>query len=298
MNNGTPNKVLHQSVLDVLQDIHGQVLTLYDRSFGSPSLEPAPPILLANNPLRIAKLLCDAYASAGLSDAVLQANVLGIQIGKGDLNYCMYPPSGEIAKWAMRARDFNLEYGNIPVSYRMRVFTLLAHIMDIIGFARKRAAILSALLDLLAQKLVQVRVMRAAESGLHPTVAQTLLKQLSTDGGLVGLLESLVAVYGATPPRDDKDDFGWPCLKTYVLKQSIAFCEALPNPRGVANFISLLFAVAGDYIEKEEQIRFAGSLSRMLGTSRKSGIIVETDYWDPFVVRNIEIVGYGSFGCL
>jgi len=114
----------------------------------------------------------------------------------------------------------------------------------------------------------------------------------SVDDGLVDLMESLAKIYGANVRSDDKPVYGWPSLRAYVLRECIEFCEALSHRAGVAHFTSLLFTVAGDQIDKDEQVRLAGNLPRIAGSSRKKGVLIETDYWDMFLVQNIEIVGY------
>jgi trafficking protein particle complex subunit 9 len=279
--------------LDVLPETHSQIINLYERSLGSSSLEPAPPICLSDSTLRLARLLCDAYVTSGLEDAALRANVLGIQVKKSDMTYSKYPPKGEIARWAMRARSPSIEHESVPVSYRMSIITSLIHIMGTIGFNRRRAALLTELLHLLIPQLVQARVIRAAEWGLHPIAAQTLVKQLSTDDGLVGLLKSLTDVYGSIIPYDDMSICGWPSLKAFILKECIRFCDSLPSSQGVALFTSLLFAVAGEFIDKDEQIRLAGNLPRVIAVGRRKEMLVEANYWDPFVLQNIDIVRYG-----
>jgi len=105
-------------------------------------------------------------------------------------------------------------------------------------------------------------------------------------------MDSLIKVYGVGLPLDDRQTSGWPSLRAHILRECIAFCEALPHPAGVAHFTSLLFKVAADSVEKDEQIRLAGNLPRIVGTSKKKGKMVEADYWDMFVVQGIEILKY------
>jgi hypothetical protein len=257
---------------------------------GISSADPVPPVCFADNIIRLARLLCDVFVTGDLDDDALRANVLGVAIEKHQTSPSMYPPRGEIARWAMRAWGPHLRHDSTPVSYQIRVIAALVHIMGIINFHRKRATLLNELLHLFVPRLVQARLVGASEWGLHPNAAQSLVRQTSGDDGLVDLMTSLIKVYGVGNPLDDMAAYGWPTLRAHILKECIAFCEALPHPSGVAYFTSLLFNADADSIEKDEKIRLAGNLPRIVGASRKMGKVVEADYWNPFVVKNIKII--------
>ena len=282
-----------QSLLDILLETHTQILNLYQRSTGYLSAEPVPVICYTDNIIRVAKLLCDVYITGGLDDAALRASAFGGIVEQRRSMSSKYPPRGEIARWAMKAWGASPEHDTIPVSHRIRIIAALMQIMATIGFHRRRAALLSELLHILIPQLVQARVVGASEWGLHPNIAQGVLHDgTGLDDGLVDLMESLAKIYGANVRSDDKPVYGWPSLRAYVLRECIEFCEALSHRAGVAHFTSLLFTVAGDQIDKDEQVRLAGNLPRIAGSSRKKGVLIETDYWDMFLVQNIEIVGY------
>jgi hypothetical protein len=193
----------------------------------------------------------------------------------------------------MRAWGPHLQIETIPTTLRIRILAALVHIMGTIGFRRRRAALLNQLLHLFIPQLVQARVVGASEYGLHPNAAQPLVSPDSDDDTLVELMDSLTRVYGVDIPNDDRVAYGWTDLKSHILKEAISFCEALPHAGGVAHFTSLLFALTGDKIDKDEQIRLAGNLPRIVGTTRKRGQVVEAEYWDLFVVQKIEIIKYG-----
>jgi trafficking protein particle complex subunit 9 len=262
------------------------------------SADPVPPICYSDHIVRFAQLLCDVYVTGGLDEVALQANVLGIRAKQTKTTAIIYPPRGEIARWAMKAWGPHIVHVSVPKSYRIHIVAALICVMSMIGFRRKRAALLTELLHLFVPELVQARVVGASESGLHPNVAQGLVQQIKDDDGLIDLMESLVKVYGSDVGLDEKSIDGWPSLRVHVLKECIAFCEALPHPAGVARFTSLLFTLVGDRISKEEQIHFAANLTHAIGTSKKRGRIIEADYWDAFVVENVEIIKYEKLATL
>lgn len=85
--------------------------------------------------------------------------------------------------------------------------------------------------------------------------------------------------------------FGWPALKIQVLRNCTALCEALPDFQGVLNFTTLLLKTADMELTKEDQVRLSTTVVRTVGAARKLGIpSVEADYWDQFLLRDIELV--------
>jgi trafficking protein particle complex subunit 9 len=278
----------NQSLLDILPDTHTQILNLHQRSLVPPSSDPVPPLCFSDHILRLARLLCDINATSDLDANVLQANVLGTPLTRKKGEYSMYPPRGEIARWAMRALGPHIEQESIPIPYRIGVIACLINVMGSIGFHRRRAILMKELLRLIVPQLVQARVVGASESGLHPSASSTVHQ--FDDNGLISLLESLTKAYGVGIAKDDRSVFGWPSLRNHVLKECILFCEALPHPAGIAHFTSLLFVSAGDELDKEEQIRLASNLPRITANSRKRGTLIEADYWDMFLIQNIEIL--------
>lgn len=85
--------------------------------------------------------------------------------------------------------------------------------------------------------------------------------------------------------------FGWPALKIHVLRNCTALCEALPDFQGVLRFTTQLLRTADSDLTKEEQMRLSTTISRTVGAARKLGLPgVETEYWDQFLLRDVEVV--------
>jgi hypothetical protein len=85
--------------------------------------------------------------------------------------------------------------------------------------------------------------------------------------------------------------FGWPALKIQALRSCMSLCEALPDFQGVLDFTTMLLRMADMELTKEEQVRLSTTISRTVGAARKLGIAgVEADYWDQFLLRDIELV--------
>lgn len=138
--------------------------------------------------------------------------------------------------------------------------------------------------------------------------------------GIMELLEDLCRSYGVLPgvkkendPVGNNDEggenirtslataeviaeqeirsFGWPALKIHVLRNCTALCEALPDFQGVLRFTTQLLRTADNDLTKEEQMRLSTTISRTVGAARKLGLLgVETEYWDQFLLRDVEVV--------
>ncbi|KAG0642031.1 TRAPP II complex [Tuber brumale] len=143
------------------------------------------------------------------------------------------------------------------------------------------------------------------------------------ESGVMELLEDLCRAYGVLPGKKDGDKspsiaekkesgneeimsslataeviaeqeiraFGWPALKIHVLRNCTALCEALPDFHGVLRFTTQLLRTADADLTKEEQMRLSTTISRTVGAARKLGLPnVEADYWDQFLLRDVEVV--------
>lgn len=98
--------------------------------------------------------------------------------------------------------------------------------------------------------------------------------------------------------------FGSLALKIDILRMCINFCEALPDFNGVLHFTSLLLRIAGPgtapksnstdvfvSIPREEQARLFANSTRTVAAANKLGLQqIETEYWDDFLVRGIQIM--------
>lgn len=100
-----------------------------------------------------------------------------------------------------------------------------------------------------------------------------------------------------------KRQFGGFGLKSDVLRLCANFSEALPNFPDVVHFTAALIKTAGPgtaprsarlhhqaLLPREEQIRFVNKIYRTQGVFKTADADqLETEYWDPFLVRGVEL---------
>jgi hypothetical protein len=202
----------------------------------------------------------------------------------------------------------------------IRLLAGIASSYALLGLERKKAIVIKDLVGRLTQALIQARKLGAAEMGIHPAAAlsvesgsETLLSLAEESSGVTDMIADVAGVYGATvvpllreesPTYTDKTPFGNQGLKRDILKDLTSLCEASPDPHGVLSLTASLLRAAGpnsaldaspDVVDnafsREEQMHYATVISRTVAVSRHLGLTdVQAVYWDPFLVRGLEIV--------
>ncbi|KAF1844617.1 Trs120-domain-containing protein [Cucurbitaria berberidis CBS 394.84] len=117
------------------------------------------------------------------------------------------------------------------------------------------------------------------------------------DGASQGVVDAILRISSLRA-------FGSLGLKLEVLRMCLNFCEALPDFNGVLHFTASLLRVAGPgtaprpnstdvfvSLPREEQARLYSNITRTVTASKKLGLhLVETEYWDDFLVRGLFIL--------
>jgi hypothetical protein len=202
----------------------------------------------------------------------------------------------------------------------IRLLAGLASTYSVLGLDRKKAIVVKELVARLTGALMQARKLGAAEMGIHPAAslstdagADTLLAIAKESGGVADLMVDLCHIYGAAFPRNlhsdsptylDTKEFGNTRLSLELLRALVSFCEASPDPRGTLLLTTALLRFAGpnaaidaapesvpNAFTREEQMHLATVINRTVVVSRNLGLPdVQADYWDPFLVRGVEVV--------
>lgn len=317
-----------QQLIELIPELGNTILNLYNRSSNFQG-ETIPQLCYFETVIRISKFMTTLYLASGLNTSSMSHMVLGTGIETSkDKKPRGFPTRGDIATSVMRAYPSAIE--TLTVLDASRVLGGIASVLGAIKFKRRKAMITQELVRILIPGLIQARVIGAAEAGIHPAAglqagaipaagaggALDSMEQ-EMDIGIIGLLEDMCAAYGilrkseaaaggeqraAEAPtigesivaENELRAFGWGSLKVHVLRNCMSLCEALPDFHGLLNFTAQLLRMGGADLSKEEQLKLATSLSRTVGASKKLGLAgIETEYWDAFLVRDVEIVEYG-----
>ncbi|KAI5368025.1 hypothetical protein Slin15195_G031600 [Septoria linicola] len=212
----------------------------------------------------------------------------------------------------------------MAVADHLRLLSGIAASYGILGLERKKAITVKELIGRLTQALLQARKLGAAEMGIHPAAAlsvesgsESLLSLDEDSSGINSLVTQLSAVYGANivpstqqgqPAYMESKRFGSENLKLDLLKELAHFCEASPDPHGVLTLTASLLRAAGpnsaldagvnevtNAFSREEQMHYATVIHRTVAVSEHLGLTdVQAIYWDPFLVRMVQILQPGG----
>ncbi|RPA87263.1 Trs120-domain-containing protein [Ascobolus immersus RN42] len=311
-----------QLLIELLPELTNSALILYARA-ASFTGETLPVVCQSESILRMSKLLVALYFAHGLNGDMLDHIVLGTKLHKrvsAPVSNMKLPTKLEIGSFTMRAYPAFLDA--LSVADSSRILGGVATIMGAIDFKRRKALVTRDLVRVLIPGLIQARVMGAAEAGVHPAAGLSASVASGSSGGspleltepdlevgIVEMLEDLCASFGIITPTkagtkheaqtlspteevladSELRLFGWPSLKIDVLRFCIQLCEALPDFKGALRFSTRLLRAAGTELTKEEQMRLSSNISRTMLAGRKLGLRdIEGDYWDPFLLRNVE----------
>ncbi|KAG0167730.1 hypothetical protein DFQ30_005723 [Apophysomyces sp. BC1015] len=85
--------------------------------------------------------------------------------------------------------------------------------------------------------------------------------------------------------------FGWPALQIDILRQCIAIAEALPDYASMLYYTTVLLKNMYQHISKEEQMRLASSIQRIVAMGKRTGQVESNvNYWGVNIVLSIEAV--------
>ncbi|KAF2161231.1 hypothetical protein M409DRAFT_69857 [Zasmidium cellare ATCC 36951] len=260
------------------------------------------------------RLICiSQYASSDATISPLRASGPAAALGNAKL-------LSKIAIADMLAFALPTPDDNLAISDHIRILSGVVCSYAMLGLERKKAITIKDLVVRLTGALIQARKLGAAEMGIHPAAAISLdtgadtIRAISEEsGGINDLVADVVNIYGAslippgrseTPIYLNPQGFGNQGLTIQLLGDLINFCEASPEPFGVLWLTSSVLRTAGPYsaidaapfksstnaFNRQEQMHLATVISQTVAASRHLGLSdVQATYWDPFLVRGVEI---------
>ncbi|GAM86133.1 hypothetical protein ANO11243_041440 [Dothideomycetidae sp. 11243] len=324
-----------------LSDIATTIMTYHDRAgmFAGEYLALVP---FSELILRLAKLQAFVIAASGTAtnDEVFchgRLDALTRPAGaKGP------PEVSRLVLCETLFRAFPGPFADLSTASRTSILAGMAAVLSSLNMERKRAIVLKELVTVVVPSLQQARKLGAAELGIHPSSSVSyangmflLSNQDVNTLSVQNLLLQLQAAYAvreSTSSIDDLNnererehvdfesvvddivsvitraaslnDLGSFQLKYDILRASLEFCEALPDPSGVAQTAALLLKIAGPYsavnptrrenyvtLGNDEQIRLANLIMTVIGSAGERGVqIAEPSYWDRFLVRSVQLI--------
>ncbi|KAA8895856.1 TRAPP II complex [Sphaerosporella brunnea] len=318
-----------QQVMELLPELHKNIVNLYLRASNF-SGESVPNISYCETILRHAKLLTSLYLSNGVARDAIAHVVFGTPIPhKGPRRNApprmeieetamrAYPQPVEIMT-VLEATKVLSGIASVLgiIGMKRRKAFVTRELVRILIPGLIQARVVGA-----AEAGIHPAAGLSAISGGHGSPLD--LGEGDVESGVMELLEELCRAYGVLPglkgesfteeeqrpsssgtlmlktsvwtkaviSEQEIRTFGWPALKIQVLRSCMALCEALPDFQGVLNFTTMLLRTADMELTREEQVRLSTTVSRTVGAARKLGIPgVEADYWDQFLLRDIELV--------
>ncbi|KAI7862240.1 TRAPP II complex [Spinellus fusiger] len=293
-----------QSAVSQVTEQYTQILGHYARVNTTASI-PIPGLIYAEACAKMARFLLTVRVQGGWKDSVLSLLVKGrlwedgasVQSGffASTVNEALAQQSkilrSEIAEWAMRIWAVQLDH--LSLLDQIHLMTLMATVLSTVGYHRKSAWVLYESSNRMLPLLIQSRA-SMSERNVH-------------DGG------ALEAMYSQEDPQTQKDAsqenrtlgnkgvrgavakehfrFGWPALQIHLLRQCIAIAEALPDYASMLYYTTVLLKNMYRYISKEEQIRLATSIQRIVAMGKRTGQVESSvNYWGVNIVSSIEAI--------
>ncbi|KAG2221446.1 hypothetical protein INT45_005251 [Circinella minor] len=223
-------------------------------------------------------------------------------------------PRHEISGWVTKAWTARLD--DLSLVDQINIMTQMSSVLNAIGYHRKSAWLMYESVNRMLPLLIQSRATLASSRD------QTKKDYGKNDDGILQVLKRICEVYGLGErnvhdggalgalhgqedglniQKDVEDGgvrgavakeqlrFGWPMLQIDILRQCIAIAEALPDYGAVLYYTTVLLKNLYQYISKDEQIRLATSIQRIVAMGKRVGQVESNvNYWGVNIVSNIE----------
>ena len=318
-----------RDLAQILPDIFSTIMKLYSRSANF-TQEQLPQVMFFEANLRMVNASSALRHRGGALDpAALSFLMDGRQLSLLDtVSSVGYPGSRRQDISAMLNQTLTFKLEDLSHDEAVYVLNSLVSCLSLIGLHRKQAFLIRELIAIIIPTLIHARKVGAAEIGIHPAAGLSSLvspasnrhssAQKTDRDGLRPLLKTLMDIYGidsasregsyspflSITEKSRSMNLGDVTLKVDVLRACLNVCEALPDLEGVVSFsVQMLqltkgtilmpepHTTGGPLISQDEQMRLINLIKRTVDAASRFGLSdLEADYWDEFLVRNIEIV--------
>lgn len=298
----TPSKLApKKSLVTEITDMYEDLLQQYTK-VGSTTSIPMPKLIYAEACLKIARFLTTVYVNGGWNDKVLNKIVLQQpsadekpKEGKSFVttaDLLKYKSSGltrfSIAKWVTKIWTIDVDHDLITMD-GIHIMTQMASVLSTIGYHRKSAWFMYETLNRMIPLLIQGRA--ALQSSTH-----TSAEKKEKENGILQVLKRICEVYGigeshvedggtlhmfnssntnngteeATKATTTRKRFGWAALQIDILRECIVISESIGDHASMLYYTTVLLKNLYQHISKDEQIRLASSIQRIVNISKRS----------------------------
>ncbi|KAI8343814.1 TRAPP II complex [Blakeslea trispora] len=278
---------------------------------------PIPKLVLAEACLKIARFLMTVFLNGGWNDDLVSRIVQSptIQVKRNTRFMTMSElakykgseiPRFSIANWVSKL--WTMDMRDMIIIDQINIMTQMSSILSTIGYHRKSAWYMYETLNRMVPLLIQGRATMASTG-----VAKKMTKG---DDGILEVLKRICEVYGigesnvhdggalqmiqnrfdnqerskdVSGTKNDTVGFGWAALQIDILRECIVISEAIQDHASMLYYTTVLLKNLYQYISKEEQIRLASSIQRIVNISKRSGQIESNvNYWGFNIVKLIQ----------
>lgn len=316
----TPSKLPpKKSLFTEITDMYEELLQMYTK-VGSTTSIPMPKLIYAEACLKIARFLTTVFLNGGWNDKVL--NIIVLQQteekpkeGKSFMttaDLLQYKSSGltrfSIAKWVTKIWTLNVDQDLITVD-GIHIMTQMASVLSTIGYHRKSAWFMYETLNRMIPLLIQGRA--AMQSSTHTTAVKK-----EKENGILQVLKRICEVYGigeshvedggtlqmfntnaneeAAKATTARKHFGWAALQIDILRECIVISESIGDHASMLYYTTVLLKNLYQHISKDEQIRLASSIQRIVNISKRTNGVESNNhhsggvnYWGFNIVKGI-----------
>ncbi|CAO3613143.1 unnamed protein product [Cunninghamella blakesleeana] len=221
-------------------------------------------------------------------------------------------PRYEIAEWVMKI--WSVKLNDLPLLDQINLMTQMSTILSSIGYHRKAAWLMHESIHSILPLLIQSRA--TLSNSRSQGNKSSLDNNNSNKHGILHVLKRICDVYGigehnvqdggalsAMQPNGndvslhhdnyhkERLQLGWATLQIDILRQCIAISEALPDYGSMLYYTTVLLKNLYQHIPKDEQIRLASSIQRIVAMGKRSGHVESNvNYWGVNIVSKIEAI--------
>ncbi|SCW02844.1 LAFE_0F15522g1_1 [Lachancea fermentati] len=259
-------------ISNVVKSISERILYYYELSLTHNS-EYTPQLVYCEHILRMLQFMISCYKGQSFDQQVLRNIVLNTPFEeiKSPNNFVETESFSKLEIYRFANKLFELQLKEMDIVSQIKVYTALASVYDSLGFQRKRCFILRILFVSLMPHLDNVDINAKWKENYGE------------------MIHALLEVYGIrrTPENSvqDASNCSWVTLQKSVLMLCVTMASKDRDKERTAEFSLLLLKRYSHVLTQTEEHRL---LNDYILPSISS--LPDLQYWDPFLVRNLEIL--------